>query len=76
MNTILCIPADTIGNKLWIKDLKQDGEFLKCKYRSTYNQVPFMETELWLTDGGKNFAICADDGTVLYRFDVEWIKKL
>ena len=74
--TICCIPADNNGNKLWIKDFREDRERAFVKYRSTYNDIPFMEVEVFVTDGGKNLVITGDDGTVLFRFSVSWINKL
>ena len=52
MNTILAIPADKKGNKLFIKDLTVKNDILRCKYRSTYNDMPFMETDLYIIDNG------------------------
>jgi hypothetical protein len=74
--SICCIPADNNGNKLWIKDFREDGKRAFVKYRSTYNNIPFMEVEVFVTDGGKNLVITGDDGTVLFRFSVSWINKL
>lgn len=76
MNTICCIPADSIGNKLWIKDFKEKDNKFFIKYKSTYNDVPFQEIEIYKVDGGKNFVITGDDGTVLYRFSSIWLEKL
>ena len=76
-NAILAIPIDALGNLLWVKDYKQDEKRRHfVKYKSTYNAMPFMETKLMVVDMGQNIAICGDDGTVLYRFSVEWINKL
>ena len=75
MKTICCIPADNSGNKLWIKDFRRDGERFYVKYRSTYNDIPFMETDIYPVDGGKNMVITGSDGTVLFRFSIEWIKN-
>lgn len=72
--TIACIPADNIGNKLWIKDGRIDGNKTFAKYRSTYNDIPFRETELHFN--GVDFAITGDDGTVLYRFHPEWFESI
>lgn len=74
--SICCIPADNNGNKLWIKDFREDGKRAFVKYRSTYNNIPFMEVEVFVTDGGKNLVITGYDGTVLFRFSVSWINKL
>jgi hypothetical protein len=76
MSVICCIPADNNGNKLWIKDFRVDGKKSFLKYKSTYNDMPFMEVEVYLVDGGKNYVITGDDGTVLYRFSEYWIDKL
>ena len=73
---ICCIPTDNVGNKLWLKDFREDGKRAFVKYKSTYNDMPFMEVEIFATDGGKNSVITGDDGTVLYRFQSAWIIKL
>lgn len=73
---IVCIPADRMGNKLWLKDLRFKGDRVFVKYKSTYNGMGFMETEIYQTDGGHNFVITGDDGTLLYRFSSQWIDKL
>ena len=75
-NVICCIPADNNGNKLWIKDFREDGKRAFVKYKSTYNDMPFMEVEIFSVDGGKNLVITGDDGTVLYRFSPQWINQL
>jgi len=75
MNTaILCIPADDEGNKLFIKDLREDNKKLFVKYKSTFNDIPFSETELFHVDD--NYVITGSDGTVLWRFSKEWLEKL
>lgn len=76
MKTICCIPADHNGNKLWLKDFRTKGRRSFVKYKSTYNDIPFMEVEISLVDGGNNYVITGDDGTVLYRFQAGWIDKL
>ena len=77
MNGIVMIPADSNGNKLFLKDVRIDDKCrLFVKYKSTFNDMPFFEVELFSVDSGKNFAICGDDGTVLYRFSAFWIQKL
>ena len=60
------IPADNQGNKLILKDYRRqkDGRMF-LKYRSTWNDIPFRETEVFLVDSGKNLAILGGDGTVL-----------
>jgi len=76
MNEILAIPADNTGNKLFLKDPRRDGDRLFVKYRSTYNDIPFVEVEIFLVDDGRNYVITGDDGTVLWRFGKQWIDKL
>lgn len=76
MKTICCIPADNVGNKLFIKDLRSLNKRIFVKYKSTYNTMPFMEVEIFLVDGGENYVITGDDGTTLYRFSANWISKL
>lgn len=75
-NVICCIPADNNGNKLWIKDFvtREGKDYLK--YKSTYNDMPFTETEIFSVDGGQNVAICGTDGTILFRFNINWLSKL
>ena len=75
-NTILCIPADKSGNKLFIKDLREEKGRVFAKYKSTYNDVPFQETELFGADSGINCIITGDDGTVLWRFSIQLLEKL
>lgn len=74
-NKIVFIPADNNGNILFIKDFEQIGDRFFVKYRSTYNDIPFVRTEIYLADGGQNFVITGTDGTVLFRFSVGWITK-
>ena len=77
MSNIAMIPADSNGNKLFLKNVRIDEKGrLFVKYKSTFNDMPFFEVELFSVDSGKNFAICGDDGTVLYRFSVLWIQKI
>ena len=75
MSTILAIPADSEGGKLFIKDLRKDGERRFVKYRSTFNTMPFVETEIF-NDEKKNIVIIGDDGTVLWRFSSNWLYKM
>jgi hypothetical protein len=75
MSVIGAIPADNDGNKLFIKELRKDGERLFLKYRSTFNDYPFVETEIF-NDENKNVVIAGDDGTVLWRFSIEWLTKI
>jgi hypothetical protein len=72
---IACIPADT-ENKLFIKDFRMDNDRAFVKYRSTYNDIPFVETQIYSVDGGQNVAITGDDGTILFRFSMNWINKI
>jgi len=74
--TIAMIPADNDGNFLFLKDLRQESGKIYLKYRSTFNDVPFFETEIHAVDNGANYAITGDDGTVLYRFSSGWLKKI
>lgn len=76
MSTIACIPADNFGNKLFLKDVRENNGRLFIKYRSTYNDIPFIETEIYPADAGKNCIITGDDGTVIWRFSVMWLDKL
>jgi hypothetical protein len=71
---IACIPADNHGGKLWLRDFREEGGRLFVKYRSTYNDMPFMEVEIFSV--GKNLVITGVDGTVLYRFSINWINQL
>lgn len=73
---IACIPADSMGNKLFLKDLRLDGDRVFIQYRSTYNDIKFRETELFEADGGNNLVICGDDGTVLFRFSPKWVEPM
>ena len=74
--SLVCIPADNVGNKLFLKDLRKEKDRYFVKYRSTYNDIPFIEVEIFETDGGKNFVITGDDGTVLWRFAKQWAEKM
>lgn len=73
-NMICCIPADNKGNKLFIKDFKVENNRTFVKYRSTYNDIPFMDVEIFPVED--KFAICGNDGTILYRFSMNWIQQL
>lgn len=68
MSEILAIPADKDGNKLFIKNFSIMNGRIFCSYKSTYNDMPFQQTELFFVDDNKNVAICGTDGTVLWRF--------
>lgn len=73
---IATIPADNNGNKLFLKELRTENNRVFIKYKSTYNDMPFSETEIFAVDGGKNFVITGDDGTILYRFSANWLDWL
>ncbi len=73
---IQCIPADKVGNKLFLKEFRQNGNRLFVKYKSTYNDIPFIEVEIFSADGGKNCVITGDDGTVLWRFPAAILERL
>ena len=75
-NVVCCIPADNNGNKLWIRDFREEGGKSFVKYKSTYNDMPFMEVEILSVDNGKTIIITGDDGTVLYRFPINWINPI
>ena len=74
--SIVCIPADNIGNKLYLKDFRINENKTFIKYKSTYNDILFQEVEIFLIDEGNNFVITGNDGTVLFRFSSQWIIKL
>jgi hypothetical protein len=74
--TIVCVPADDKGNKLWLKELEFDKNKIFIKYKSTYNDIPFMKTEIFAIDNGENYVITGDDGTILYRFNKYWLDLL
>lgn len=71
--TILCIPADNEGNKLWVKNFKEDRGRFFAEYKSTYNDMPFRKTELFLVEGKTKLAITGTDGTTLFRFSPQWV---
>ena len=73
---IAFIPADHLGNKLILKEPRKEGDRLFVKYRSTLNDMPFTESELYPADGGANYVITGEDGTVFWRFSINWINKL
>lgn len=70
------IPADRGGNKLFLKEPREENDRLYVKYRSTYNDIPFVESEVFLTENGKDGVITGDDGTVLWRFPISMINKM
>lgn len=71
---ILCIPADSNGNKLWIKNFEKLDNKLYLEYKSTYNDIPFRRTEIFISND--NLIITGDDGTILYRFPSMLINSL
>jgi len=73
MAIVVCIPADNLGNKLFLKDIRRVDDKLFIKYRSTYNDIPFTETEIFIVDNGKNCAITGEDGTIIWRFSTKWL---
>ena len=74
MPTIAVIQADNQGAKLVLKDLEREGDRLFLKYKATWNDVPWQRTEVFVVDG--RVVITGDDGTVLYRFGMEWLEKI
>jgi len=72
---ITLIPADTEGNKLFLKGFRQNKGKLFVEYKSTFNNMPFFETELFLVDDKKNYAITGENGAVLFRFAVGWLNE-
>lgn len=75
MSNILSIPADNEGNKLFIKNYSFMNGRMFCSYKSTYNDMPFQQTELFFVDN-KNVAITGTDGTVLWRFPFDLLKSI
>lgn len=76
MSSILSIPADKDGNKLFIKNYSVMNDRMFCSYKSTYNDMPFQQTELFFVDDNKNVAICGTDGTILWRFNYKLLKSI
>ena len=76
MTYITAIPANNEGDKLYLKDFREANNRTYVKYKSTYNDIPFTETEVFLSDQGRNFVITGEDGTVLWRIPIYWIDKL
>lgn len=76
MSYITAIPADNNGNKLFLKDFREENNRFFVKYKSTYNDIPFVETEIFLIEQGHNFVITGEDGTILWRISPIWIQKL
>lgn len=68
------IPADNNGNVLYIKDGFINGDKFTIKYKTTFNDIPFTETEIFEVDD--NFVITGNDGTVLFRFSSYWLSKI
>lgn len=75
-NTVLSIRASDKGDVLYLKDIRQDKGITYIKYKSTFNDMPFVESEIVSVDGGVNAAILGSDGTILFRFDINWLNKL
>ena len=49
------IPSDSDGNKIFIKDLRIDEkQRMFVQYKSTYNDIPFVETQIFEVDNGQN----------------------
>ena len=71
--TILCIPADAT-NKLYLKDYRVEQDRAYIKYKSTYNDIPWREVEIY-GDGKGNAVITGDDGTVIFRFPLDLLNK-
>lgn len=80
-HTIQRINADNEGNGLFIKNLtakrheKKNYTRLYIEYRCTHNDYPFLPTEIFLLPDD-NVVINGDDGTVLYRFHINHLKKI
>lgn len=73
---IIIIPAGN-GHSLFVKDFRVDeNKRMFVDYRTSYNDVPFTQTEIFYADNNKNFVIGGDDGTVLWRFSTSWINAL
>jgi hypothetical protein len=79
-NIIQAIPINGNGDLLFLKDFEVRGENKTeryfIKYRAMINQIPFQETELYLVDNGKNFAITGSNAKILYRFPIELVFKI
>lgn len=75
---IVMIPVDSKGNKIFIKDFREDvnGKNVFVKYKSSLNDIPFVETQLMILENGQTLAITGDDGTIIYRFATSWIESL
>lgn len=71
---IACIPTDTEGNKLWIKNYTENNGKMYVEYKSTYNDMPFTKTQIFYVDN--MVVITGNDGTVLYRFSPQWLLKI
>lgn len=70
---IICVPADKKGNKLFLKDFRVENKKYYVKYKSTYNDISFMETEIYLVEN--NFVITGDNGIALWVFAKKWLLK-
>jgi hypothetical protein len=72
--TIQAIPIDRKGNLLFIKDFEQKDGKMFLSYKSGYNDIPFRRVEVYIQ--GADLVITADDGTVIYRFAVDFLNKI
>ena len=72
MTTILAIPAGH-GYMLYLKEFEEINNKFFIKYRTSYNDIPFTDTEIFLANNNKNFVITGEDGTVLWRFPVQLV---
>ena len=66
------IPTDQLGGKLILKNYRKEGDRHFVEYRTTYNDIPFREIEIFLIEE-EVFVITGDNGTILYTFSKLWI---
>ena len=76
MEMIQAYPIDRVGTLLFLKNFEQNGDKFFVEYRSMLNDVPFQKVQVWIVDGGQNFVITGDDGTVMYRVPLFFIQKI
>jgi len=76
MSVVVMIPADAMGNKLYLKDFKEENTRMFLEYKSSFNDIPFRESEIFYADGGKSCVITGEDGTVIWRFPIHILNKL
>lgn len=69
---IQAVPLDSKGNLLFLKEFREENGKFYIKYRAMINDIPFQETELYLIDGGQNFAITGSNAKILYRFNIQF----